>query len=141
MLKTAKQSIERFKGKLKWIFRRARGRSIDATIKDLHPVLTGWINYFKLSSVTGILKELDGWIRRRFRCILWLQWKRPHRRAVNLMKLGLSEENAWKTATNGRGSWWNSGSQWLNMALPKKYFDDLGLISLFSKWYACHSSS
>ncbi|WP_258123767.1 group II intron maturase-specific domain-containing protein [Mesorhizobium onobrychidis] len=25
----------------------------------------------------GVFEKLDGWLRRRLRCILWRQWKRP----------------------------------------------------------------
>jgi len=49
------------------------------------------------------------------------------------MRAGLSEENAGKSAFNGRGSWWNSGAQHMNFAFPKKYFEKLGLISLLDR--------
>ncbi|PXZ45452.1 group II intron reverse transcriptase/maturase, partial [Pseudomonas sp. SMT-1] len=47
-----------------------------------------------------------------------------------LMRLGLSEERANKSAFNGRGPWWNSGAQHMNYALPKKLWDRLGLVSI-----------
>ncbi|MFZ5451273.1 MAG: group II intron reverse transcriptase/maturase, partial [Thermodesulfobacteriota bacterium] len=37
---------------------------------------------------------------------------------------------AWKSATNGRGPWWNSGASHMNAAFPKRFFDDMGLVSL-----------
>jgi RNA-directed DNA polymerase len=46
------------------------------------------------------------------------------------MKRGLSEEQASKSAYNGRGAWWNAGASHMNLAFPKKYFDTCGLISL-----------
>jgi RNA-directed DNA polymerase len=52
------------------------------------------------------------------------------------MRLGLSEERAWKTAQNGRGSWWNAGSTHLHLALPMKLFARLGLVSLIDTFYA-----
>ena len=54
--------------------------------------MRGWVNYFRLAEVKGIFEELDGWIRRKLRCILWRQWKRTYTRAKNLMKYGLQEE-------------------------------------------------
>ena len=99
-------------------------------IKELQPILRGWINYFRLSEVKGIFEKLDQWIRRRLRCILWRQWKRNYTRARRLMKCGLTEDRAWKSATNGRGPWWSSGASHMNHALPKKFFDRLGLVSL-----------
>jgi RNA-directed DNA polymerase len=46
------------------------------------------------------------------------------------MKAGLTEERAWRSASNGRGPWWNSGASHMNQAFPKSYFDRLGLVSL-----------
>ena len=54
---------------------------LPSTIKDLTPVVRGWIGYFRLAEVKGIFEELDGWLRRKLRCILWRQWKRPCTRA------------------------------------------------------------
>ncbi|KMU94281.1 maturase, partial [Pseudomonas putida] len=54
----------------------------------------------------------------------------PPTRLRNLMRLGLSEERANKSAFNGRGPWWNSGAQHMNYALPKKLWDRLGLVSI-----------
>jgi hypothetical protein len=63
-----------------------------------------------LSEVKGIFEELDGWIRRRLRLIIWRQWNRACARAKGLMKRGLGESRAWESAANGRGPWWNSGA-------------------------------
>jgi len=130
-LKVAPESVERFKGKLKALFRQGRGRNLSRFIRDdLVPVIRGWINYFRLAEVKVVFEDLDQWIRHRLRCILWRQWKRSFTRARNLMKLGLGEERAWRSATNGHGPWWNSGASHMNQALPRKYFDALGLVSL-----------
>ena len=40
------------------------------------PILRGWIAYFRLTEVKGVLEDLDGWIRRKLRAVLWRQWKR-----------------------------------------------------------------
>ncbi|MET4694012.1 hypothetical protein V5J35_004094 [Endozoicomonas sp. NE40] len=88
------------------------------------------MNYFRHIGVKGILQELDGWIRRHLRKILWRQWKRTYTRVKRLMRLGIREERAWKSATNGWGAWWNAGAPHMNQALPKKLFDRIGLISL-----------
>lgn len=134
-LRVAPEAIKRFKGDLRVVLRRGRGRSIGRVIEDLNPKLRGWMVYFRHIRGTGILSELDGWIRRHLRQILWLQWKRSFTRAKNLMRLGLSEKRAWNTAQNGRGSWWNAGSQHLNQALPLRLFARIGLISLVSYYH------
>ena len=93
-------------------------------------MLRGWANYFRLSEVKGVFEELDGWIRRKLRCIIWRQWKRAYTRAKGLMRGGLGESRAWQSATNGRGPWWNSGASHMNQTFAKKFFDRLGLVSL-----------
>ncbi|MBF0434821.1 MAG: group II intron reverse transcriptase/maturase, partial [Magnetococcales bacterium] len=132
-LKVASGSVERLKSKVREELRRGRGRNLGRVAETLKPILRGWVNYFQLAEVKGIFEELDGWLRRKFRCILWRQWKRPFTRARNLMKRGLKEERAWRSATNGRGPWWNSGASHMNEAFPKKFFDALGLVSLLNQ--------
>lgn len=129
-LKVARSSVQKLKTKLKSSFRKGRGRNLVKIIEELTLTLRGWMNYFRLSEVKGIFEELDGWIRRRLRCIIWRQWKRPYTRAKGLMKRGLGESRAWESAANGRGPWWNSGASHMNQAFPKKFFDRLGLVSL-----------
>ena len=132
-LKVAPESVKRFKGKVKEILRRGRGRSLRRTIDTLIPILRGWSNYFKLAQVKNVFEELDGWLRRKLRCILWRQWKRTYTRARNLMKRGLTEERAWRSAANGRGPWWNAGASHMNQAFPKSFFDSFGLVSLLNQ--------
>lgn len=129
-IRVAKPSIKRLKGNLKVLFRKGRGRNIGRFIQeDLNPLLRGWCNYFRLTGFLGFAEELDKWIRRRLRCILWRQWKRSWKRLQMLMKRGLSEERAVRSAFNQRGAWFNAGSSHMNQALPNRYFDRLGLIS------------
>ena len=93
-LKVAPSSVTRLKMNLKVAFRRGRGRNLAKFIEELRPILRGWINYFRLSQVKGVFEELDGWIRRRLRCIVWRQWKRRRTRAKGLMRRGLSAQRA-----------------------------------------------
>ena len=129
-LRIAPTSLKRLADRIRLILRGSRGRSLAHTTEELNPVLRGWAAYFKLTEVKGALEELDGWIRRKLRCTLWRQWKRPYTRATNLMKAGLKEERAFRSAFNGRGPWWNSGASHMNHAFPKSFFGRLGLVSL-----------
>jgi len=129
-LRVAPEVVKRFKGDMKAAFRRARGCSIKRTVHELNPKLRGWMAYFRYIGVKGVLQELDGWIRRHLRKVLWRQWKCTYTRVKRMMQLGLSEKRAWCSAQNGRGSWWNAGASHMNYALPKKRFDRIGLISL-----------
>jgi len=129
-LRIAKHSWERLTEKVRELLRSARGRSLAATIDTLNPVLRGWAAYFKLTETKRALEERDGWVRRKLRCTLWRQWKRPYARACNLRQRGLTEEQAWRSACNQRGPWWNAGASHMHLAFPKSWFDQQGLVSL-----------
>jgi RNA-directed DNA polymerase len=129
-LRIAPESVHRLTERIRGRLHSGRGRSLGHTIEDLNPLLRGWIGYFRLTQSKGILADLDGWVRRRLRCLLWRQWKRPRTRGRKLCALGLDAERAWHSAMNGRGPWWNAGASHMNQALPAAYFTRLGLLSL-----------
>jgi len=128
-LRIATPSLRRFESHVRELLRGARGRNVRHTIEELNPRLRGWVAYFKLAAPQPV-EALDGWVRRKLRCVLWRQWKRPLRRARMLMRRGLTAERAWRSATNGRGPWWNAGASHMNAAFPKSWFDSQGLVSL-----------
>jgi RNA-directed DNA polymerase len=134
-LKVPPAIVARLRAKLKVIFRRGRGNSLTKVIKELAPILRGWVNYFRDIEVKGVLDALDGWLRRKLRCLLWRHWKQSPTRARNLMRRGLSEKRAWTSATNGHGPWWNAGASHMNQAFPKSFFDRLGLVSLLNHYH------
>jgi RNA-directed DNA polymerase len=129
-LKLAPESIKRLKEKLRAILRRGRGRNLVSVIEELRPVLLGWVAYFRLVEVKGIFEELDAWIRRKLRCILWRQWKKPRTRFRKLRQHGLDEARAAASAYNGRGPWWNAGSSHMNQVVPTSLLSHLGLVGL-----------
>jgi RNA-directed DNA polymerase len=129
-LKVAVESVKRFKSRLRETLRQGRGRNMGRVIADLLPVLRGWVSYFRKSQVQVTFEELDQWIRRKLRALVWRQWKRPRTRAKNLIRRGLSPQRAWISAMNGRGPWWNAGARHMNQAVPTRYLSQLGLVSL-----------
>ena len=133
-IKTGENAVERLKSKLREISRKGRGRNLKRIIEEVTPILRGWSNYFKLSEVKKPFAALDSWFRRKLRCILWRQWKRPYTRAKKLMQRGLSEARAWRSALNERGPWWNSGASHMHQAFEKSYFTKLGRISLLDQF-------
>lgn len=137
-MKVAEKSVKRFRSHLKYLFRKGRGRNLNRFIReDLNPVIRGWINYFRLAETKGFAEELDQWMRRRLRLILWRQWKRSWTRFKKLMQLGIPEKRAVLSAFNGRGPWYNSGASHMNVSLPKKFFDKLGLLSVLDQLQNC----
>ena len=129
-IRVAQQSIARLKARIRELCRQGRGRSLPRIIETLNPVLRGWMNYFSLTQSRRPIEELDTWVRRRMRCIVWRQWKRPKTRESKLRAQGLDAQRAWKSSVNGLGPWWNAGAKHMIAALPPQYFTQLGLVSL-----------
>jgi len=133
-LRASAQSISKLKDTLRAIFRRGRGCNIERLVKEeLNPVIRGWGNYFSLSRVKKIPEELDFWIRRKLRCIIWRQMKKWKTRMRRLIERGLDKKQARQSVLNGRGAWWNAGAAHMNLAYPITYFNELGLVSLMTK--------
>ena len=132
-LKVAFSSVRRARAHIREVVRKGRGRSLSKVIGELTPFLRGWVNYFRLSEVKVSFEELDQWIRRKLRGILWRQWKRPRTRAKKLMERGIERIRAYTSAMNGRGPWWNAGASHMNQAVPTKSFQKQGLLSLIQE--------
>ena len=129
-LRVAPQSMTRLKTRLRLQLRAGRGRSLPRTVADLKPLLRGWVGYFRMADVRSSFEPLDEWLRRRLRCILWRQWKRPRTRARELLRRGLDQTRAWASAYNGRGPWWNAGASHMHAAVPTAALRQWGLLSL-----------
>jgi RNA-directed DNA polymerase len=129
-LRVAPQSITRLKTRLRLQLRAGRGRALSRTVADLTPLLRGWVAYFRMADVRRSFEQLDEWLRRRLRCIVWRQWKRPRTRANELLRRGLDATRAWASAYNGRGPWWNAGASHMHAAVPTAVMRRWGLLSL-----------
>jgi group II intron reverse transcriptase/maturase len=126
----ATESITRLRERTKDLLRQGRGRSLAHTIETLNPILRGWMTYFRLCETRRVIEELDAWVRKRLRVLLWRQWKRPKTREQRLIKHGIVPARAWKSSANGHGPWWNAGAPHLIEALSPRYFTQMGLVSL-----------
>ena len=76
-----------------------------------------------------LCKELDGNIRYRLRMCIWKHWKTPQNRAKNLIKLGVPQWSAWKTAyIHGYARPARCGD--LQIAISNKRLASFGLVSM-----------
>jgi RNA-directed DNA polymerase len=127
----APKALERFKRRIREITRRAKGVSIETTMKELASYMRGWIGYFGFCETPNVLIALTRWVRLRLRAALWRQWKTPRRRRAALIALGVKGRLASNTAGSGFGPWHLARSKALLVGLSNKYFRSLGLPSLF----------
>ena len=93
------------KQKIKTITRKTTPATFDERILKLKELHRGWLGYFRLASIQGKLKELDGWIRNRLRYCIWHGWKKPDRRRKNLIRLGVDQEHAYAWSRTRKGGW------------------------------------
>lgn len=125
-------AIDKFKHHIRECTRRQRGDTFQSVIRGLKDYMQGWIGYFGFTQTYSVLKELDGWIRRRLRSFLWTQWKTGSKRYAELRKRGVSHEQATADAGSDRGPWRLSAAKAVQMALSNAFFASAGLLSLES---------
>jgi RNA-directed DNA polymerase len=128
----APQALARFASRVRALTRRQSGRSLEQTIDQLSVFLTGWRGYFGFCQTASVLRDLDGWVRRRLRCLAWTQWRSGRRRYRALRQHGLSMLLAATTAAAARahGPWRLSRHPVLQAALPTTFFTAHGLPTL-----------
>jgi RNA-directed DNA polymerase len=125
----ADKAVTRFKDRVRELTRRHRGVSLEKMIADLNPFVRGWAGYFGFSQWRE-LPSLDGWIRRRLRCVVWVQWKTRGQRYRELRRLKVPERSASAAIFSPKGPWRLSFSEALHRAFTKARFRRLGLISM-----------
>jgi RNA-directed DNA polymerase len=128
----AAKAIVRFKQKVRELTGRTRGISIEQMTKELASYVRGWKSYFGFCETPSVLQNLDRWIRRRLRSMIWKQWKRGKVRFAHLRALGVSQALAAQTAGSAHGPWHIANSPALSYAFPNAYFDKLGVPRLFA---------
>jgi len=124
----APKAMERFKARIRELTQRRRGRSLQTVIAELNVYLQGWRSYFGYCETPSVLQRLDGWIRRRLRCYLWKQWRKPRARRAALTRLGAARDLARGFGSSSKGPWHMAGL--LGDILTPAYFDSLHLLRL-----------
>ena len=129
----APTAIVRFKAKVRKLTRRTRGVSLEQMVTELATCLTGRRGYFGYCETPTELTDLDSWLHRRLRCVVWKQWKRGRHRFAELRRHGVGRDLAAHTAGSAHGPWHVSRSPALSFALPGAFFDSLGLPRLSTR--------
>lgn len=130
----SRKSEKRFKAKLKCLTRRNRGISLEQLIREINPVLRGWLNYFRNAKMHRRLRNLEGWLRRRLRCYRLKQCKRAIGIARFLHRLGVPWNRCWTTAGSSKGWFRLSATHACHEGMNLKWFDKMGLYSLTANY-------
>lgn len=133
--KPHKDSIAKFKRKLKQLTERRWSINFRVRIAKINQVTRGWINYYALGSMKSAMTKIDAHLRTRLRMIIWKQWKVPAKRQWGLQKLGIDKDLARVTAYCGDRYYWIVTRTCVSRAISKEKLARAGLVSL-SDYYA-----
>ncbi len=120
------KKLKAFKENVRKMTPRNHGMNVEEMIRRLNPILRGWANYFRVANCRGVFSKLMGWIRRRLRMKKMKEWKRWQALHKALRRKGYKGKFEKISMT----TWRNSASPLISMALPNKWFDEIGLINL-----------
>jgi len=123
----APKAIVRFQKRIRKLTRRTRGISLAQMVHQITTYLRGWLGYFGDCQTPSVLQDLEMWLRRRLRSVVWKQWKHGRKRFRELRKRGISGDLAARTAGSPHGPWRLAHSPALNIALRNAHFAQLGL--------------
>lgn len=133
-IRLAPKIVKRIKAKVKEITKRNRSIPVEAVIERINEYLLGALGYYALADMKRFLTQLEGWIRRKLRVILWKQWKRTRTRFKELRNLGLSIDETKKIVSSRKGYWRLSDTPQLHRVMGIAYFESLGLRSLVDRY-------
>ncbi len=139
LIRTATKTKERCYEKLRELTRRTRQGKLEEIIQRINGYTSGWIGYYRLADTPSVFEELDEWLRRRLRQLIWKRWKRGRTRYRELVRLGVPQERAALGAV-GKSPWHMSKTPVVNEALSKKYLAGQGLISIGERYRKLRSA-
>lgn len=132
-IRIANRTKERFMEKIRHLTKRTRSSKLEDILSEISRYLRGWIAYYRLAATPSVYEELDEWIRRRLRQLLWKRWKRGTTRYRELVRLGVPAERAALGAI-GTSPWRMSRTPVINEALSNTFWRNSGLESITERY-------
>lgn len=127
----APTALKKVKDRIRKFTSRNRGGSLAQIGEELASYLRGWISYYSYCETPTVLQDLEKWMRRKLRCLIWKRWRRGTTRYKRLRQLGLTWAEAREVARDrARGPWRMSQHILINKALTVANFRLLGLPNL-----------
>ncbi len=132
------KSYQKLKRKLKQLTNRSWSISLDERIKKINYVVRGWVNYFRIANMKGMLEEIDKHLRTRIRVIIWKQWKKISRRYKALRQLGMEHEIAFNCANTRKGFYQICKTRYIQFAINNEKLRKRGLVFLLDQYTKVH---
>ena len=132
------KSLKKAKDKLRKLTSRSQGRNVRKVMENVKIFIRGWLGYFGIADMRNTMKSWDEWLRRRFRCYIWKQWKLPRTRMENLMKLGIAEWRAAEVAYSRKAYWRSARHAAVQKAISNKRLAQAGYYSILDRYESVH---
>ena len=132
------KSVEKMKNKIRELTDRNNGMGNAKREKKYQNYVRGWVEYFKLADMKGLLQKTDEWARRRIRAVYWKQWKKIKTKYKMLKALGLEHWKAKELACSRKGYW--RMAQMLNSVITNKIIAKLGYTSMLDYYLVVYEN-
>ena len=122
------KSVAKMRNKIRELTDRNKGISNAKQEKNYQDYVRGWVEYFRLADMKGLLERTDEWARRRIRAVYWKQWKKVKTKYRMLRALKLEHWKAMELAMSRKKYWRMSIA--LGSVITNKIIAKLGYISM-----------
>ena len=124
-----KESLEKFKRRVRELTLRNNPLSMYQAIRELNVYLRGWAGYFRIQEFKQIFGIIDRWIRNRLRSMQLAKWKKPRRFQRVMISRGFPVEEAHRTWIAMR-RWQSVYRKEVLFVMSLEWFRDMGLVFL-----------
>jgi RNA-directed DNA polymerase len=139
LIRVAEKALEKCRKKLRMLTRRCRQGKLEDIAKELMVYLRGWMQYFSFADTPRPFRDMNGWLRRRLRQLIWKRWKRGTTRFGMLVRLGIRRDHA-ALGAYGKSPWRMAHSSIVEAALCGAFFDRIGFPDLPSLYVSSRYS-
>ena len=136
--KPHQKSVDSFKFKLKQLTRKNWSVDTKYQVTRINQLIRGWVNYFKVGYMKGLLSRIDSHTRVRLRMCIWKKWKTAKNRRKNLIKLGMNKYEAYKNSHTSKGAIRIAYSWILTTTITNKRLSRFGLVSCTDHYNKVH---
>lgn len=137
-IRAHEKPLKKTTSKLKELTSHSQSRNVRKVIENVKVFIRGWLGYFGMASMKTTMRKWDEWLRCRYRCYIWKQWKKPGKRTESLMQLGIPEWQA-KAVSNCRKDYWHMARNGhVQRAISKERLAQAGYYSILDRYESLH---
>ena len=131
------KAIKKLQYKLKPFLKRNWGVSMSYRCSKIKEVLRGWVNYYRIATMSSWMKKIDSNIRIHIRMCYWKDWKTVRNRANHLWRLGMKKYWCWRYANTRKGIY--AMGKYLGRWITNELLDKIGLFSAYKYYCKVHT--